>query len=264
MSTASGTPDPFPAGRSAGHTRCPSRTRTDEDAPATAAGPAFTTATTAAGPRRGAPASGSLVAAATATSAAAVTAVIPLSFPPGGGPTPLDLEVSRRIDPWLDPRPWIAEVLALATDTGVVLALLCGGAAWFARQRRWWAVATVILVPGMAVAINTWALKPWWGRSLHAYLAYPSGHTVHLVSVMATLVLLIRSVRARLVLIALTVAGWCAGAVGMIALDFHLATDVAGGATAGIALTIGLYRASVYTARTLGVRPDRPAGPGAP
>lgn len=257
MSTAPGTPDPFPADRSAGPTRRPSGTRTGEGNPAAAS----ITVATAAGSRRGAPASGSLIAAATGTSAAVVTAVIPLSFPPGGGPTPFDLDMSRRVDPWLDPRPWVAEVLALATDTGVVLALLCGGAAWFARQRRWWATATMILVPGIAVAINTWALKPWWGRSLHDYLAYPSGHTVHLVSVMATLVLLIRSVRARLMLIVLTVAGWGAGAVGMIALDFHLATDVAGGATAGIALAIGLHRASVCTARMLGVRPGRPAGP---
>ncbi|WP_459546488.1 phosphatase PAP2 family protein [Nocardia sp. X0981] len=256
MSTAPGAPEPFAADRAAGRTRLPNGTRTGEEGASAAPGPAPATAAAATGPHRDAPASGSLVVAA---STAAVTAAIPLSFPPGGGPTPFDLDMSRRVDPWLGPRPWVAEVLALATDTGVVLALLCGGAAWFAWQRRWWAAATAILVPEIAVAINTWALKPWWGRSLHDYLAYPSGHTVHLVSVMATLVLLIRSVRARLVLIALTVPGWCAGAVGMIALDFHLATDVVGGATAGIALAIGLYRLSVCTARALGVRPaDRP------
>lgn len=189
----------------------------------------------------------------------AVAAAIPLSFPPGGGPTSFDLVVSGQVDPRLDPRPWVAEVLALTTNTGVVLALLCGGAAWFAWQRKWWAAATVVLVPEIAVAINTWVLKPWWGRSLHDYLAYPSGHTVHLVSVMATLVLLIRSVRARLVLVVLTVLAWCAGAAGMIALDFHRATDVVGGAATGIALAIGLYWVSVWTARALGSgRAERP------
>ncbi|NKY32137.1 phosphatase PAP2 family protein [Nocardia speluncae] len=182
-------------------------------------------------------------------------AALPWSFPPGGGATTFDLAVGARVDPRLDPRPWVAEVLALATNTGVVLALLCGSAAWFAWQRRWWETATVVLAPELAVAVNTWALKPWWGRPLHDYLAYPSGHTVHLVSVITALVLLLRSTRARAVIVALATAGWCAGAAGMIALDYHHATDIVGGAAAGISLTIALYWVSVWIRRTFGPRP---------
>lgn len=140
-------------------------------------------------------------------------------------------------------------MLALATDTGVVLAILCGAVAWFAWQRRWWETATVVLVPEAAVAINAWALKPFWSRPLHDYLAYPSGHTVHLVVVAATLVLLLRSVRAQAVIIALAAAAWCGAGIGMIALDYHLATDIVGGAAAGIALAVALYWVAVYAGR---------------
>lgn len=190
-----------------------------------------------------------------AASAGATAAALPWSFPPGGGATTFDLAVGARVDPRLDPRPWVAEVLALATNTGVVLALLCGSAVWFAWQRRWWETATVALAPELAVAVNTWALKPWWGRPLHDYLAYPSGHTVHLISVITALVLLLRSTRARAVIIGLAAAGWCAGAAGMIALDYHHATDVMGGAAAGISLTIAFYWISVSFHRTFGPRP---------
>ncbi|MEU1981558.1 phosphatase PAP2 family protein [Nocardia sp. NPDC019395] len=253
MSTAPGLPDPFDANRPSGTTH-----RTTEDRPDPGAHPY-----PGAGDRTPEPCSHSggpahtaapLATGMVAATGAAVTVALPLTFPPGGGPTTFDLEVGARVDPRLDPRPWIAEVLALATSTGVVLAVLCGGAAWFAWQRRWWETATVVLVPEIAVAVNAWALKPWWARPLHDYLAYPSGHTVHLVSVIAALVLLLRSSRARVVIALLAGAGWCAGAVGMIALDYHLATDVIGGAAAGIALAIGLYWVSVYIRRTYGSR----------
>ncbi|GGL00792.1 phosphatase PAP2 family protein [Nocardia jinanensis] len=195
-----------------------------------------------------------LISAVTAATGATVAATIPLSFPPGGGPTAFDLAVDQRVDPRLDARPWIAEVLSLATDTGVVLAILCGGVAWFAWQRRWWETATMVLVPEAAVAINAWALKPFWSRPLYDYFAYPSGHTVHLVAVVTTLVLLLRSARARTVIVALTVAAWCGAGIGMIALDYHLTTDIVGGAAAAIALAIALYWVAVYIGRALGAR----------
>ncbi|MFI5719334.1 phosphatase PAP2 family protein [Nocardia sp. NPDC051750] len=249
MSTAPGTPDPFDANRPSGYIP-----HTTEDRPDRRAHPHPDAENRTPESRSGEPAdiADPLATGVIAATGAAVAVALPLSFPAGGGPTAFDLEVGARIDPRLDPRPWVAEVLALASSTGIVLAVLCGGAAWFAWQRRWWETATVVLVPELAVAVNTWALKPWWGRPLHDYLAYPSGHTVHLVSVVTALVLLLRSVRARMVIVLLAVAGWCAGAVGMIALDYHLATDVLGGAAAGVALAVALYWVSVYARRAFG------------
>jgi undecaprenyl-diphosphatase len=259
VSTASGAPDPFGAGRPTGRIR-----RTGADRPGTpdAAGahPSHAGTDEAADTAEPRPARGPgstarpLTTAATAVAGATVAAALPWSFPPGGGETTFDLAVNERVDPRLDPRPWIAEVLTLATNTGVVLAVLCGGAAWFAWQRKWWETTTMVLVPETAVAINAWALKPFWSRPLHDYLAYPSGHTVHLVAVVTTLVLLLRSVRARAVIVALTAAAWFGAGIGMVALDYHLATDVLGGAAAGIALAIGLYWVAVYLARPAGTR----------
>ncbi|WP_280434111.1 phosphatase PAP2 family protein [Nocardia carnea] len=254
MSTAPGAPNPYPADRPTGDNLRPAGNRPGPPAhlsTATGNEPAGPHPDAAATPQTAGPVTTGVV----ATTAGAVAAALPWSFPPGGGPTTLDLAVGARVDPRLDPRPWVAEVLALATNTGVVLALLCGGAVWFAWQRRWWETATVILAPEVAVAVNTWALKPWWGRPLHDYLAYPSGHTVHLVSVITALILLLRSVRARAVIVSLATAAWCAAAAGMIALDYHHATDVIGGAAAGISLTIALYWTSVWIRRTFGPRP---------
>lgn len=193
-----------------------------------------------------------------AASTAAVAVAVPWSFPAGGGPTTLDLAVGSRVYPWFDARPWAAEIFALATDIWVVLALLCGSALWFTRQRRWWETVTVVLVPEAAVAVNTWVLKPWWGRPLHDYLAYPSGHTVHLVAAVTVLVLLLRSVRARRMVVALAIAVLCVGTLGMVALDYHVVTDIVGGAAAGISLAIALYWVSVAVSRLCNAgRPDR-------
>ncbi|MGA6206702.1 phosphatase PAP2 family protein [Nocardia testacea] len=258
MSTASGAPDPFGADRSTGRIRRPEAD--SPEIPETPGTPPHGHGAASPDPavdrRPGTPGhtAGPRVTTATAVVGATVAAALPLSFPPGGGPTTFDLAVDEQVDPRLDPRPWIAEVLTLATNSGIVLAILCAGAAWFAWQRRWWETATMVLVPEAAVAVNAWVLKPFWSRPLHDYLAYPSGHTVHLVVVVTTLVLLLRSMRARVVIIALTTAAWCGAGVGMLALDYHLATDVLGGAAAGIALAIGLYWVAVYLARVVWAR----------
>lgn len=259
MSTASGAPDPFGANRPTGRIR-----RMGEDRPGTPDAadvhPNHTGTPEAAGPaeprrvRGPGSTANPLTTAATAAAGATVAVALPWSFPPGGGETTFDLAVNEQVDPRLDPQPWIAEVLTLATNTGVVLAILCGGAAWFAWQRKWWETTTMVLVPETAVAVNAWALKPLWSRPLHDYLAYPSGHTVHLVAVVTTLVLLLRSMRARAVIVALTAVAWFGAGIGMVALDYHLATDVLGGSAAGIALAIGLYWVAVYLARLAGTR----------
>ncbi|WP_280499166.1 phosphatase PAP2 family protein, partial [Nocardia cyriacigeorgica] len=161
-----------------------------------------------------------------------------LSTPPRGGPTGLDQRIGEPISAALDPRPWVAEVLALASNTWVVIALMLAGAAWFGWQQRWWRAASMVAVPEVAAGLNTWALKPFWGRPLHDYLAYPSGHTVHLVAVATTFLVLIESTRARLIIAGCAVVAWVSAAIGMIALDYHHATDIIGGAGAAIAMSV--------------------------
>lgn len=177
----------------------------------------------------------------TAAVGAAVTVGVARTLPPDGAATAFDEVVSEPVNTALDPHPWLAEVLALATNTWVVLALLCAGAAWFAWQRRWWETTVMVLAPELAVSVNAWMLKPVWSRPLHDYLAYPSGHTVHLVAVATTFVLLIESLRARIVLVLLTVCALAVGGIGMIALDYHHPTDIVGGAGAAVALSALCY-----------------------
>ncbi|WP_240505360.1 phosphatase PAP2 family protein [Nocardia mangyaensis] len=169
---------------------------------------------------------------------AAVTAAIPATFPADGGPTPLDAAMSTRIDEAVSPT--LGQWLVAPSNGPVVLLALIAGCAWFALRRRWWAALTMLVVPEVAVAINTWVLKPVWERQLHDYLAYPSGHTVHLVTVATAFACLVRDLRARCVIAALTVLAVLALVVGMVERDHHYPTDVLGGAAAGVSMAVGL------------------------
>lgn len=169
---------------------------------------------------------------------AAVTAAIPATFPTDGGPTELDTAMSTRIDEAVSPT--LGQWLVAPSNGPVVLLALVVGCAWFALHRRWWAAVTMLVVPEVAVAINTWILKPLWERELHDYLAYPSGHTVHMVAVTTTFACLVRDLRARFAIGALTVLAVLAIVVGMVERGYHHLTDVLGGAAAGVSIAVGL------------------------
>lgn len=103
-------------------------------------------------------------------------------------------------------------------------------------QRRWRGAVLAAVAPLLAVALNTWALKPAFDRMSEGNLVYPSGHTVSIVAVCAMVVLLARPGVARWVA---AVAGGLtslAVGVGLVVLGFHYPTDVLGGAT--FALTV--------------------------
>lgn len=170
----------------------------------------------------------------------AIVAAVPLSFPADGGPTRADREVAAPILDNLDRYRALYRVLVVPSDAYILIPLLFAAAAWFAVHRRWWRAATMLVVPEVAVAVNTWILKPLWDRPLSDYSAYPSGHTVHLVAIAATFVLLTDSVATRYVVVVVTALSLGGVAVGMIGLGYHLVTDVIGGAAAAIALVIVL------------------------
>ncbi|MFR9753521.1 phosphatase PAP2 family protein [Nocardia sp. 004] len=173
-----------------------------------------------------------------ATTCAAGTAAVPATLPADGGPSALDQAIADPIHQALDTHPGVYQALVVPSNGYVLLPLLLLACAWFMyRGARRYAV-TMLLVPELAVAGNTWLLKPLWGRQLHDYLAYPSGHTVHLVAIAATFMLLVDSVRARLAAGAVACVSMLAAAVGMIGLDYHHPTDILGGVTAAITLAI--------------------------
>ncbi|MFE3544659.1 phosphatase PAP2 family protein [Nocardia sp. NPDC059177] len=173
---------------------------------------------------------------ATTVGAAALTVAIPASFPAGGGPTTLDTAVSTPITESVS--PGLAAWLVVPSDGPVVLALLLAAVGWFAVRRRWWAAVTMLVVPELAVAINTWALKPLWERPIQDNLAYPSGHTVHLVAVATTFACLVSDLRARVAVAALTLLALVCVLPGMVVLGYHYPTDVLGGVVAAVAMAV--------------------------
>ncbi|PKV98224.1 phosphatase PAP2 family protein [Nocardia fluminea] len=166
---------------------------------------------------------------------AALTAVIPLTFSANGGPSELDAAV-----PADTVSPGLAQVLVAPSNAPVVVALLLVACAFFALRRQWWQAVTMLVVPEIALAVNTWLLKPLWDRQLDDHLAYPSGHTVHLVAVATTFACLVTDLRARIAIATLTVLALIAITPAMAELGYHRPTDVLGGAAAAASMAIGL------------------------
>ena len=170
----------------------------------------------------------------------AVTLALPSTFPSDGGPSELDDSLAEPVHTALDSHHGVADVLVIPSNAYILLPLLLLGCAWFGYRREWSRAALMLVAPELIVAINTWLLKPLWHRHLHDYLAYPSGHTVHLVAIATAFIVLTDSPRARAVVLTVSVVGLAAAAVGMIALGYHLPTDILGGIAAAIALTTAL------------------------
>ncbi|MEV0335198.1 phosphatase PAP2 family protein [Nocardia sp. NPDC050717] len=169
---------------------------------------------------------------------AAVTAALPLTFPDDGGPNAFDTAIAEPAASALS--PGVAEVLVAPSDGPVVLLLLLCGCAWFAARRDRRRAVTMLVVPEVILAINTWLLKPLWDRRIEDYLAYPSGHTVHLVAVATTFACLVTSTTTRIVVAVLTVLAILVITPGMAELGYHHPTDVVGGAAAAAAMAMGL------------------------
>jgi undecaprenyl-diphosphatase len=113
-----------------------------------------------------------------------------------------------------------------------------------AARRRWRAVALATLGPGLALLV-TEVGKRVVARSLDGMLAFPSGHTSGVASVVATIVVL-RISRARRVgraaVLGLLVVTSGAAAIGlaMVTLRFHYATDVIAGYCVGLAVPLAV------------------------
>lgn len=165
-----------------------------------------------------------------------VTLALPLTFPPDGGPTGWDTALAETVA--AEPPSALDRWLVAPSDAPVVVLALLLATAWFGWQRRWLAAATMIVVPELALLLNTWVLKPLFDRPLHDYLAYPSGHTVHLVAVSCTFVLLSDSRQARWVVTAVSVVAVTAAALGQVGMGYHHLSDVVGGAAAGTAVAV--------------------------
>lgn len=158
------------------------------------------------------------------------------------------------VDQWADRSasrlsPGLLNTLVLPTEPYVLIpaVVVIAGICLYQRSRR--DALLAVAGPFLAIALNSWALKPVFDRWKEGTLVYPSGHTVSLVAVLTVVVLLVRFKAIAVAVGAVLVA--CA-AVGMIGLGYHYLTDIAGGVC---------FAAAVVTALRAALSPRRAPEP---
>lgn len=152
--------------------------------------------------------------------------------------------------------PEVLRLMVLPSEPVVVVPVIAAMVVVLGAQRRWSAAGLCVLAPAVAVAVNTWLLKPLFGVISDGGLAYPSGHTVSLVAVCTLLALLARPGVARAVSAAVGVVLTAGAGVGMVVIGFHQPLDVVGGVLFGIAAVLLLRE---VTTRTLARPRPEPA-----
>lgn len=207
----------------------------------------------------GPPGAASLRLTVTATASAAIALMLGLAVAGQRRGTAFDAAVETTVDHALG-GSWFARVLVAPTEPWAVLAVLVTAAAALGVARRRPEVVVLCLVgPAVAVALNTWVLKPAFGRYYDDHLAYPSGHTVSLVAAVTVVALSVRTVRARVLTVAVGALGTVGAAVGMAALDYHHVTDVVGGAATAVAIVSVVALVVRPRARSAATRRREPA-----
>ncbi|MDZ7882007.1 MAG: hypothetical protein U5N53_03425 [Mycobacterium sp.] len=136
----------------------------------------------------------------------------------GHGPTAFDDGALRVMQRVFGPAPHWMLYFSWALPMMVIL----GIAVLIALVRRRWRLAVVVALCPVLSVIATRLLKPLFGRYKDGVLAYPSGHTTVVITVMAMLVLA-AGVSLWLVLVAGVVT--VIGGLSMAATNLHYLTD---------------------------------------
>ncbi|WP_245788467.1 phosphatase PAP2 family protein [Amycolatopsis marina] len=169
-----------------------------------------------------------------------VTLLLGIVYAGDRGPGPFDQSIMSRIEESTANQDTLLRLLVLPTEPIVLLPLLAVLAltALLGRGKR--ELALVLAGPAVAVALNTWLLKPAFGRYFDDHLAYPSGHAVSLVAVFTVLAVLARPGVATRLVVGIGVLLTLGAGVGMAALGYHYPTDVLGAAAFAIAVVLGI------------------------
>ncbi len=189
----------------------------------------------------------------------AVTALLPLSFSPRGGPDGADQAIGGWVHSTFHRVPGAYRILVTPSDSAVVIGALAVGVIALAWRRRWWAAGFLALGPELAVEGNEALLKPLWHRHLHDYLAYPSGHTFQLAAVATGFVLVAGTRRFRLIELALIAVLLPAAAIGMVGQGYHYPTDIIGAVCAAVPSVVVLHRSARWGRRRWNGRRRGPA-----
>ncbi|MEW2504284.1 MULTISPECIES: phosphatase PAP2 family protein [unclassified Amycolatopsis] len=165
---------------------------------------------------------------------ALATVALGLGYAGGHSPGALDTWAAQAI---AGLGPTTLNVLVLPTEPYVLIPAIAviAGVCLYLRRRT--DALLAVAGPALAVALNTWVLKPLFDRWKNDILVYPSGHTVSLVTVLVVLVLLARP---KVLTVVLGVVLLCCAAIGMIGLGYHYLTDIVGGTFFATAVVTGL------------------------
>lgn len=134
----------------------------------------------------------------------------------------------------------VLRVLVLPTEPYVLLPVLALLVASCLRRQRPWDALFVVLAPAVALATNTWVLKPLFDRWKGDTLVYPSGHTVSLVATVVVAFLLTRG-RARVITAAAGAVCLVSATIGMIGLGYHYLTDIVGGTLFAVSAVLAVH-----------------------
>ncbi|UJW31330.1 phosphatase PAP2 family protein [Saccharothrix sp. AJ9571] len=199
----------------------------------------------------------------TALAGFAVFLVLGLLFAGDRGFASPDAEIATAVEKTLGGNEFLLRVLVLPTEPYVLLPVLALLAVGCGVRRHWTGLALTVLAPAIAVLLSSWVLKPWFGRFYDDHLAYPSGHTVSLVTTLTVVVLLVRAARTALLVAGIGVLLTVGAGIGMIGLHYHYATDVAGGAGLSVAV-VPLIAAVLTTGARAWRRPSPAPSAGSP
>lgn len=167
---------------------------------------------------------------------ALVALALGLVFAGDRGPSGIDDAARSAIPGWPH---GVLRALVLPTEPYVLLPALALLTVWCLYTSRPWDALFAVLGPAVAVAANTWLLKPLFDRWKGDTLVYPSGHTVSMVATLAVVFVLshglvrtIAAVVGAVLLVAVT--------IGMIGLGYHYLTDIAGGTFFALSAVLAL------------------------
>lgn len=152
----------------------------------------------------------------------------------------LDQSIMNQIRESTADQDGLLRLLVLPTEPFVLLALIAALALAALLGANTNALVLALGGPAFAVALNTWLLKPAFGRYYDDHLAYPSGHAVSLVAVLTVLAVLARPGLATRLVVGIAVALTAGAGVGMTGLGYHYPTDVLGAATFAVAVVLAL------------------------
>jgi membrane-associated phospholipid phosphatase len=134
----------------------------------------------------------------------------------------------------------VLHALVLPTEPYVLLPVLALLAGWCLSRSRRRDALFVVVAPAVAVAANTWVLKPLFDRWKGDTLVYPSGHTVSMVATLVVVFVLTRG-RARAIVAGTGALLVVCVTAGMVGLGYHYATDIPGGTFFAVSAVLALH-----------------------